>query len=601
MRTARSSFNIRPLLFGSGLLWIMFVFTAPAQTADAPWLYGIHWWRNNNDPEAMSGGKGLWAMEITHVDASVAPAWDQPSYFASTHCPPAAGKGHSFVFRMQPYWSRNVPHSSDPYTLGNYTSDAQAAANTLINYVHVWQIGNEVNLEGENMRWNSSTSAYDIPWQPTPEQYAAVYEALRDAIHNVTPNTTPATQIVLMQPVSPGNMDMGAAKRFMDGNEFLWRQILGVSNPAKIDGFALHSYAEPGGANYGVDGFMDALREQIMVIDQAGLHDRPIFITEFNKEMPNAAEANIGARFLHRAFTALHDWNTATGGAWPGVPNHNIVAATWFVYPSGVGWDNYSLEYWKTQIASTDKEFNPWYSFQYAAGLNYAKGTSGGGGAVPMNVMWWEDEFNGGTLDTTPPLPDWYPETTGAGSVVMSGGGQVRLLGNGSVNGGGGIRTRGYVYRNFRLSAEVVITNAARSSTTVPEANFDLRLREGSRGYSITFFTSASPTNTNRIVLRRTNEWTQIGSFNELISGGINSGDVFRIEVLANGSSIDIEIFKNNGPAPVVNWAVNDGGQNIGWIRLMTWNLNEARINYVRLGGPQWSGAPAGVENWMVY
>ncbi len=590
------------ILFLSGV----FTVSALAQTADSPWLYGIHWYLKTDslsvgaatDVESMTGGKGVWVLEITHVDASKAPAWDQPGYFVG-HCQKVVtGKGHSMIFRVQPYWSRNVPHSSDPYTLANYAADAQAAANTLKDYCHIWAIGNEVNLDGENMRYNSSTGNYDTSWQPTPQQYADAYVAVRDAIHNVTPNTTPARQICLMQPVSPGNIISGT--RFMDGNEFLWRQIDAVADKSKIDGFALHSYAEPGGANYGVDGFFEALREQIMIIDQFGLGDRPIYITEWNKHMPNSTEAQIGAKFLHRALTALNDWNTGSGGEWAGQPNHNIVGTTWFVYPKDFGWDEYALQYWKSQIASTDKELNPWYSFLYACGLNYAKGVAGTGPTVPQSAIWWEDDFNGtagAAPDTASPAPDWKVETTGSGSASLSGDGALRLLGNSSVNGGAGIRTAGYAYGNFRLAADITFTNAARSSTSVSEANADIRIREGSKGYSLTFFTTPSPTNSGRIILRRTNDWTQIGSYNVAVTGGINSGDSFHLEIVADGSDIAYKVYKNGGTTPVVDWNVSDSGQKVGWVRLMTYNLQEARINKVVMAGPQYTN----VRDWVLY
>jgi len=574
-------------------LFVVTALGAVGQVTDSAYVYGIHWYGDPDatDVESMTGSKGIWVLEITHVDASQAPVWDQPAYFVS-HCQKVAqAKGHSMIFRVQPYWSRNVPHSSDPYTLTNYADDCKAAANTLKDYVHIWQIGNEVNIKDENKRWSGTD--YSVNWEPSPDQYAETYIACRDKIHEVTPTTSPATQVVLMQPVSPGNTDTW---RYMDGNEFLWRQIQVVSDKSKIDGFALHGYAEPGGVNYGVDGFWDSIREQLMIIDALGLGDRPVYITEFNKHMPNSTEASIGAKFLHRAYTQMNNWNSGFGGEWPGFSNHNIIAATWFAYPD-TSWTDYSLKYWKSGIASTDYNTNPWYSFQYACTLNYGKGSVGGGPAsLPQGAEWWRDTFDGAVLDTSPPLPDWKAETTGAGSVVMSGTGSVRLLGNGSLNGGGGIRTAGYVYGDFNLETNITITNAARASTGNTEANFDLRFREGSKGYSVTFFTSES-TNANRIILRRTNDWTQIGGYNVLVPGGINSGDSFKIDVNASGTDIGLKVYKNSGVTPVVNWSLMDYGQKVGWIRLMTYNLNEARIDDFTLGGPDILSVPC----WLFY
>ena len=566
-------------------------------SADSSYLYGIHWYGNtgSSDVEAMSGNRGIWDLEITHVDTTQAQPWDVPGYYASSVCPivTGIGKNHSVIFRIHPYWGRSVPNSADPYTLTNYTTDIRAAANTLKNYCHIWQIGNEVNINGENNKWGGSS--YDLPWEPTPAEYSTTYLACRDAIHTVTPLTSPSTQIVLMQPNSPGNVIGGT--RFMDGNEFLWRMIEAIPDKSKIDGFALHGYAEPGGTNYGVDGFWDSIREQLMIIDQWGLGNRPVYITEFNKHMPNSTEANIGAKFLSRAYSFMYSWNTGSDGEWLGLPNHNVVEANWFVYPSGLGWDEYSLQYWKSNIASTNPELNPWYSFNSIANFTYSKGSNGGGPSVSSTTLWWQDDFNGGTLDSTPPLPDWKAEVTGSGSVTMSGTGQVRLLGNSSLDGGGGIRTAGYVYGNFHLEMDMTFTNANRSNTGDSECNFDVRIREGSKGYSLTLFPSNSLVNTNNIILRRTNDWTQIGSFNQNISGGINTGDTFHITIIANDSNLTYQVFKNGSSTPVVNWNVTDSGQKVGWIRLMTWNLNEARIDKVQLGGPDWSPTVS-VYNW---
>jgi len=588
------------LIFFLVLFWAINVYS----TTDSSYLYGIHWYGNTDsispgdrtDVEDMTGDKGVWVLEITHVDSAVAPAWDQPPYKATHSQKVTQSKGHSMIFRVQPYWGRNVPHSSDPYTLTNYSDDCKSAANTLKDYCHIWQIGNEVNLLGENKYWDGS--GYNNQWEPTPTQYADTYVACRDKIHEITPNTTPATQLVLMQPVSPGNVIAGV--RFMDGNEFLWRMIEGVADKNKIDGFALHGYAEPGGTNYGLEGFWDSIREQLMIIDQLGLGDRPVYITEFNKHMPDLANAEIGAHFLHRAYSYMNSWNTGSGGEWLGLSNHNIVGATWFVYPSGFGWDEYSLQYWKNGTSAFDEEHDPWKSFNYSCGSGYAKGSSGGGPTVSETSFWWEDSFDGASLDQTPPLPDWKAETTGAGSVLMSGSGSLRFLGNGSVNGGGGIRTAGYVYGNFHMEANLTLTNGAQSHTSVPEANFDIRLREGSKGYSITFFTQGSPTNPGRVILRRTNEWTQIGSYNTAVTGGINSGDNFHVAATADGSNIGIRVYKNHSATPVVDWSVTDTGQKVGWIRIMSYNLNEVSLNYFGLGGSQWAPA-SGLENWNLY
>ena len=78
-----------------------------------------------------------------------------------------------------------------------------------------------------------------------------------------------------------------------------------------------------------------------------------------------------------------------------------------------------------------------------------------------------------------------------------------------------------------------------------------------------------------------------------------HTGDTFQIEITANGSNIAFKAYKNGSTAPSVDWNITDSGQTVGWIRIMTWNLNEARVNNFKLGGPQWGGS--GIEDWAIY
>jgi hypothetical protein len=185
------------ILFLSGV----FTVSALAQTADSPWLYGIQWYLKTDslsvgaatDVESMTGGKGVWVLEITHVDASKAPAWDQPGYFVG-HCQKVVtGKGHSMIFRVQPYWSRNVPHSSDPYTLANYAADAQAAPirSGITAIFGYWQEVLSmaktcaIFLEGN----------YDTSWKPRRSITAGCVCGRGDANTHVTPNDASAADL----------------------------------------------------------------------------------------------------------------------------------------------------------------------------------------------------------------------------------------------------------------------------------------------------------------------------------------------------------------------------------------------------------------------
>ncbi len=87
-----------------------------------------------------------------------------------------------------------------------------------------------------------------------------------------------------------------------------------------------------------------------------------------------------------------------------------------------------------------------------------------------------------------------------------------------------------------------------------------------------------------------------------MISDGINSGDTFKVNIVAKDSNITVKIYKNGNITPVVNWNITDSGQKVGWIRLMTWNLNEAQINDFKLAGPEYTDIPvAKVSRWEIY
>ena len=575
---------------------------AQAQLPDATSLYGIHWYGNPGDEslavnptdaEEMADGHPMWVMEITHVDEDDAPAWDQPWFFVN-HAGRVTGndKNHSLVFRIQPYWARNVPHPDDPYSLADFANDARAAADTLKDYVRFWQVGNEVNLTIENNRWGGSE--YNVIWTPSPEQYAETYEAVRNAMHDITPNLAVPEQVVLMQPVGPG-LDRGEPIRYMDGVEFLWRQIEGVSDPDLIDGFALHGYAQPGGTNFGADGYMKSIQEQLMVIDQLGLSDRPVLITEFNKHMPNSHEAQIGARFVQRAYQRMHEWNTSTGTVWPGQPNNNIVSAIWFVYPRG-GWDDYSLLRWKEDIASTDPDVNPWYGFQAAAQQDYPAGSMTLGPVVDMGALWWEDDFS--TLSTSSPPPAWTQNTIPNATVTPTDEG-LQLRGTGGT-GSATVYSEGLVYGNFRLEADFTFDDGRMVNTGVGESNFEIRFREGSNGYAVTFYPEQSGQHPGQVRLRRVNNWSEsIDGLAENI--GIADGDSFHVAVVATSDEIDIKVYKNGSATPAVDWTTTDGEQNVGWVRAGTYNMRGATLHRMAIGGPEWGGTLASVDNWMIH
>lgn len=586
-------------------------------------LLGIHFYESDltddgpTDVEDMSDGLGIWLTEVTLVDPAIANFWEGAPFKLNFLNNAIGAKGHAPILRIQPGWACNVPHPDDPFTVTDYANAAAAAADTLKSRVWVWQVGNEVNIREENQRWNSSDNVYNgAIWEPTPAEYADTYIAVRDAIHTVTPEVGPGEQIVLMQAVSPGPAD---AFRYYDGYEFLYRQIAAVSDKSKIDGFGLHAYAQPGGSNFGADSFMADIREQLMIIESFGLGDRPVFITEFNKHMPNATEAAIGAQFLTTAYQALADWNEGVGGgtfAEHAIPNPNVVSATWFVYnTTGPGdvWNDYSLEHWKTAAPGTSITQNPWYAFQHAAAnMTLPAGIPQPAQASPpMAQRWWHDDFAGTSLNTTHPLPRWTWAPVVGGSTLAVSDGQAIIRGNGNNFGGGSIDTRGYSFSDFTATVEVEVSDATRSGSA-GEANFEVRFRERELGYSLTFFTADSQQNPNQVVLRRVNNWGEnIQSLNTTVPGGINSGDRFRIEIVADDDEIDIVVFKNlESPArrdaatPVVNWSFSEaGGQRTGRLRVGSYNLSELRVDRVAMGGVAWEDLvpTSAASTWTLY
>ena len=605
--------------------------TAPPYYSDVEALFGDTGGPVNSTN--IAGDAGGWILEtvVTDVNDENAPfyqwAWQGgvfgptnktlPGYMYYAINRETQGARHSPIVRLQPAYGRNVPfdkpyfgltgpETSDPYTVADFASDARAAASLMRHIARYYVIGNEVNIADENKRFSGTHAGlnqYQTIWYPTPEQYAQVYMAVRDSMTTATIGSA-GTPKALLQPSSPG---LAGGVVTMDGNEFLARTIkyINAVNPAKLDGFAIHAYAEPGGSNYGVDGFFDAIREQMCIFGQLGHGNKPVFLTEFNKDMPDAANHLIGVEFVKQAYQAMQAWNTGSNPVFAGMTNQNIVGTNWFVYPSSGplvtdGWNSYSLAFWKGQTPSPNAGNNVWYAFQHAALQKYPRGATGGGSSWPIASHWWRDQFSGASLDTTPGLPDWHVETVAAGSVSVSGGNAV-FQGNGAAFGGAFIHTRGYAFTDFALRAVFTFTNAARSNPTGgnPEANFDIRLREGSSGYALTFFSSSgTDSRAGRIILRQKGPWSQVGSFSVAVPGGINSGDRFEVHAVASGDLLLIKAFKNGSVTPVMNWTVSGNPLNLhaGWIRFGSYGVNRVDLDEVAMGGPAMD--PASLAVW---
>lgn len=594
---------------------------AAAQPGDSSYLYGIHWYHsdtNNNDVEAMTGSRGVWVVDQALLDSTATIAapnpWETPWVTSPTvdktqpwakvsYTSAIAAKGHTNIIRLHPFWGVNIPYPGDPYTVQNFADDCKAAAN-LMRYVRTWQIGNEANLNGENTRWNESSQRYDLPWPDsnlaqTPEMYAATYLACRDRIHEITPDTTPATQIVLMQPCSPGNAEAGI--RFMSSDDFLTRMIAAIPDKSKIDGFALHGYAQPGGSNFGADGFISDIRRQLAIIDQAGLGDRPIYITEFNKHMPNATEASIGAKFVTTAYEALHQWNSDTPQLWPAQPNHQVKAATWFIYREDPGWSDYSLLHWKTEAPSTLSSENPWYGFQLAATHSYPAG-SGSGPALTSTDEWWAETFSDTALDTDWPLPLW--DTAGLASSVTVAAGEARIAPDSSFQLAG-LGISQVPFGNFALEANLAFPDPEPIATG--EANFDIRIRQagsGGPGYSFSLYSTPSAVRPGQAWLRKTAFWDTHYK-NGSISGGLSAGDEFLVQLISRNDTLQVRLLRLPALTPVLDWTGPSAVESIefvtGGIGFYTYNMKDARLRSVRMGGEDMPLTPSKIGEWALY
>lgn len=620
------------------------LFTVPlsGQVPDSSYLYGIHYYGDvaatgPTDVETMTGNRGVWVLDQSLLNGVATRAlgnefetpwvtsptidrnseWAKPGWMRNI-----TGKGHSLVMRLQPQWDCQVPYPgnaglslpADPYTSAQYADDAKAAANLMKN-VHIWVVGNELNLEQENRRWNSSTQRYDLPWpaadlETLPELYGAQYVATRDKIHEITPNTFPGNQVVLMQPASPGAVNNGVG-RFMHSSEFLFRMIQAVPDKSKIDGFALHSYADPATANAGADGFMLALKEQLAIIDQFGLGDRPIYITEFNRHMPNASDVAAGAQFVTASYQQLHGWNTSSGSLWPAHSNHKIAGTNWFVYPSsganrGDGWNAYSLLFNKTNSpGGTGPTQNPWYAFQAICGQNYPRG-DGAGTYISPSTKWWEDDFNGSALDTALPFPVWQSETGNGGQVQLSGAGAVRLISTANFSDSSIRIPQNWWSGDFKALVDLAFVDAGRRADG--EANFDFRIRERldkpNHGYSLTLYSSGGTTKQGMVELRQAGNWGNIYE-SGTIAGGINTGDRFRIEVTANGNNLQYRVWRLPSMALVLDWtgpnAVVNSDMKHGSVRCMAYNLREAQVEHFQIGGVSSAlSGPSSAADWQL-
>jgi hypothetical protein len=293
-------------------------------------LYGVHWW-DYNRPNVGSGPDGGWTVETVLTNSD---PWQQGWWFEPLYQQVNQTHNAEIITRVDYTW--NAGHTTVPTpTMMSATDWGNKILSDIIGplgpYAHRWIIGNEPNLLGEGDGWPSN--------QVTPTGYAQIYNTVRQLIKAQRPQDE-----VLFAPVSPGGFISGV--RWKDGNQWLAEAIdatLAQSDGA-IDGFAIHSY---GGAtaSESVANFHSDYVSQLNLIDSRSLRQVPVYITEWNRWTSTtgdqAADEQISADFLRQSLTDVDVWNRTPG-------DHNIVSLAWFIYDNVPGWENYSIEWWRT-------------------------------------------------------------------------------------------------------------------------------------------------------------------------------------------------------------------------------------------------------------
>ncbi len=324
--------------------------TASAAGTDAPWLYGIHWYGDpaTSQVEQMTGGKGIWSLEIVQTDSDLwwTAAWQRDFRFNTM-----TQRGHSLIVRIERTWGETIPFAQH---VTPYLSAVQQSAAALAGVCHIWQVGNEMNILSE---WGGQTLS--------PEEYVARYKQIRTAIRGVS--SPLGEQIVLLGPVSPGDAIPGV--RHTGGNEYL-AAMCELLEPNEVDGFALHAYgAAWRPAADARSEFQAAYITQLAVLHRYGFATKPVYITEWARAVDplEADNEEQSARFLHGALRDLHAWNQTPGA-------HAVRAACWFIYPYDTGaWRSFSIEYLHT-LHGPGSDFDLWDAYQYACTLDLPAG-----------------------------------------------------------------------------------------------------------------------------------------------------------------------------------------------------------------------------------
>jgi len=386
--------------FRRGCVAVLLACSSGALAADSNTILGLHFWGDRNDsaPATLlnSSVNGGYDLEIVNT---ANPQWNDVDVVNPLYQNFKNLYNITPITRLGEYWGNTlpVPNTAD------YNNWPSYIANNVVNVVkdtaHLWQLGNEPNLHGEAQNWPNQ--------EITPAQYATVFHNVHVALSNPSLVGQAGAPKLLIAPVSPGTV---AGDRWIAGTDWL-DQTLSALSPSDIDGIALHAYGGQSTARGSLQDFRKSLLDQIAVIDAHGLTNVPLYITEWNRftQTGNSADEAVTADFARQALGFINRWNTTLG-------NHNIVAGNWFVYDSGIGWDNYSIEYFKNNGNPTNSTSSLYNAFFTSARSNYQAGIAGTR-PIPTSMNLIDDfETSDGHFAGATPVPasaGGAPQTVG--------------------------------------------------------------------------------------------------------------------------------------------------------------------------------------------
>lgn len=330
-------------------------------------LYGVHWW-DYDGVNAGSGPDGGWDVETVLTNSD---PWQQGWYYAPLYQQVNQAHHAEILTRVDYTW--NNGHTSVPTPAMMSATDwgnkiLTDIVGPLGSYAHRWIIGNEPNIVGEGDGWASN--------QITPAGYAQIYNTVRQVIKAQRPQDE-----VLFAPVSPGGVVAGV--RWKDGNQWLSEAIdatLALPGGA-IDGFAIHSYGGGATAAESVTNFHNDYVSQLNVIDSRLQKQAPVYLTEWNRWTSTtgnqAADEQVTADFLKQSLANVDAWNRLPG-------SHNMVSLAWFIYNDVPGWENYSIEWWRTHGNAAGSSGDLWTAM--LAGGIYPAGIGGTRPAADYNA-----------------------------------------------------------------------------------------------------------------------------------------------------------------------------------------------------------------------